>query len=136
MEASFAADRPQTFDGMVAQLEDLAGRALDHGCLEHARLAYQLMGFLRWEGGNWTDARRQMLQAELVSRSADERGRVLGMSEAARCLALLERDLPEAEAMLLEAEATGRSIGIEPVSLLSARGIQTGSGSGGERGGG
>jgi DNA-binding SARP family transcriptional activator/pimeloyl-ACP methyl ester carboxylesterase/tetratricopeptide (TPR) repeat protein len=123
MEASFAADRPQTFDGMVAQLEDLAGRALDHGCLEHARLAYQLMGFLRWEGGNWTDARRQMLQAELVSRSADERGRVLGMSEAARCLALLERDLPEAEAMLLEAEAIGRRIGIEPVSLFSARGI-------------
>lgn len=123
MEASFAADRPQTFDGTVALLEDLAGRALDHGCLEHARLAYQLMGFLRWEGGDWTDARRQMLQAELVSRSADERGRVLGMSEAARCLALLERDLPEAEAMLLEAEAIGRRISLEPASLFSARGI-------------
>jgi len=123
MEASVAADRPQTFDGMVAQLDDLAGRALDHGCLEHARLAYQLMGFLRWEGGDWTDARRQMLQAELISRSADERGRVLGMSEAARCLALLERDLPEAEAMLLEAEAIGRRIGVEPASLFCGRGM-------------
>src|SRR3546814_19283857 len=81
------------------------------------------MGFLRWEGGNWTDARRQMLQAELVSRSADERGRVLGMSEAARCLALLERDLPEAEAMLLEAEALRRRIGIDPVHLFCSRGI-------------
>src|SRR5690606_2244000 len=96
MEVSFFADRPKAFDAVAAQLEELAGRALDHGRLEHARLGYQLMGFLRWEGGNWTDARRQMLQAELVSRSTDERGRVLGMAEAARCLALLERDLPEA----------------------------------------
>jgi predicted ATPase/DNA-binding SARP family transcriptional activator/pimeloyl-ACP methyl ester carboxylesterase len=123
MEVSLAADRPKVFDDTAALLDDLASRALDHGCLEHARLGYQLMGFLRWEGGNWTDARRQMLQAELVSRSTDARGRVLGMSEAARCLALLERDLPEAEAMLLEAEAIAARAGIEPVAISDGRGI-------------
>jgi tetratricopeptide (TPR) repeat protein len=120
---SLAADRPKIFDDTAALLDDLASRALDHGCLEHARLGYQLMGFLRWEGGNWTDARRQMLQAELVSRSADARGRVLGMSEAARCLAMLERDLPEAEAMLLEAEAIASRAGIEPAAIPDGRGM-------------
>ena len=123
MEVSLAADRPKVFDDTAAQLDDLASRALDQGCLEHARLGYQLMGLLRWEGGNWTDARRQMLQAELVSRSTDARGRVSGMSEAARCLALLERDLPEAEAMLLEAEAIASRAGIEPSAIPDGRGM-------------
>src|SRR5690606_6673781 len=84
MQVSLAADRPAAFDEAAALLETLAGRALDHGCLEHARLGYQLVSLLRWEGGNWSDAHRQALRAELVSRSADEREQVVGMAEAAR----------------------------------------------------
>lgn len=123
MQVSLAADRPKTFDDTAALLETLAGRALDHGCLAHARLGYQLISFLRWEGGNWSDAERQALRAELVSRSADERDQVLGMAEAARCLAMLERDLPQAEALLLEAEAIATRIGMEPVAILDGRGM-------------
>lgn len=123
MQVSLAADRPKIFDDTAALLETLAGRALDHGCLAHARLGYQLISFLRWEGGNWSDAERQALRAELVSRSADERDQVLGMAEAARCLAMLERDLPLAEALLLEAEAIATRIGMEPVAILDGRGM-------------
>jgi hypothetical protein len=35
-----------------------------------------MLGYLRWEGGSWSDAQRDMLRAEFVSRSTDEKQRV------------------------------------------------------------
>jgi hypothetical protein len=56
-----------------------------------------------------------MMRAELVSRGGDEQAQVVAMAEAARCLVLLERELPRAEAMALEASArSGRAGGMRP----------------------
>src|SRR5690606_1099426 len=53
----------------------------------------------------------------------DERARVLGLCDAARCLVSLERDLPAAEAFVLEAEALCARVNhAEPVVLPLTRG--------------
>jgi DNA-binding SARP family transcriptional activator len=94
----------------AAELVALAEQALDHGALGHARLGYQLASDLRWAHGHWRHARDATLQAERVARHAGDEDQIVGMAESAKCLAMLERDLPEAEALLLEARAlAGRS---------------------------
>jgi DNA-binding SARP family transcriptional activator len=123
MQIEFLARRPTDRAQATARIETLAERALDHGCLEHARLGFHMLSYLRWEGGEWADARRDTLRAELVSRSADDRERVVAMAEAARCLAMLERDLGQAEALALEAKALAQRLGIEPDAIPDATGM-------------
>jgi hypothetical protein len=83
----------------------LAEQALDHGALAHARLGYHMASYVRWEHGHWADAREESLQAERVVRGGSEAEHIIGMAEAARCLAMIERDLTQADAMLMEAQA-------------------------------
>jgi DNA-binding SARP family transcriptional activator len=123
IEIRFAARRPPQPDEAAHAIEQLAERALEHGCLEHARLGFHLLSYLRWEGGEWSDAQRHMMRAEQVSRSADERERVVAIAEAARCLTMLERDLGHAEALLLEAGALSRRLGMEPTAIPDAVGM-------------
>ncbi|MFO7179890.1 MAG: AAA family ATPase [Pseudomonadota bacterium] len=122
-EIDLAACRPDDLQSTAAALEALAEEALDLGCPEHARLGYHLASYLRWEQGDFTHAQRAMLQAERVSRGANEAERTLALAEAARCLTLLGRDLPHAEALLLEANARAARAGIESVAIPDAVGM-------------
>lgn len=122
-QISFAARRPPRLDEAAKGVEDLAERALDYGCLEHARLGFHVLSYLRWERGDWSDAQRHTLRAELVSRSADEKEHVVAMAEAARCLAVLERDLGQADALLREAGALSERVGVEPSAISDAMGM-------------
>ena len=117
------ARRPTDLKQAIARIEAVAERALDLGSLEHARLGYHMLSHLRWEGGFWADAQRDALRAEFVSRSTDEKQQVHGMAEAARCLALLERDLGQAEALALEARAVAQRLGVEPNAISDALGL-------------
>jgi DNA-binding SARP family transcriptional activator len=83
----------------------LAGQALDHGSLAHARRGYYMASYVHWMHGQFGGAREEILQSERVTRGADEEEHIVGMAEAARCLAMLERDLAHADAMLMEAQA-------------------------------
>lgn len=83
----------------------LAEQALDHGAPAHARQAYQMAAWLRWEHGNWAGAREQSLQSERVARGGSDEEHIVGMAETAKCLVMLERDLAQADAMLMEAQA-------------------------------
>jgi tetratricopeptide (TPR) repeat protein len=87
------------------EYSSLAEQALDHGELSHARLGYHMASYVRWANGNWSGAQEETLQAERVTRGASEEEHVIGMAETAKCLAMLERDLSQAEAMLMEAKA-------------------------------
>ena len=95
----------------AARIEALAEAALDAGCPEHARLGFSTVSYLRWESGAVDDAHRTSLRAEFATRGADDESRLLGVAEAARCLVILEKDLPEAEALLLEARAVSERSG-------------------------
>jgi len=122
-EVRYGAHQPYDRDAAAKAVEELAREALTLGCLEHARLGFHLVAFLRWEGGDWSDARRHILEAEEISRASEGGDRVVALAEAAWCLTLLERDLPHAAALALEAEAMAAPLAAEPPALPDAVGM-------------
>jgi predicted ATPase len=109
------------WEASIIEYIDLAEQALDTGALPYARLGYQMASYVRWQHGQWSDAQRDSLQAERVARTANEEAHIFGMAEAAKCLAMLERDLSQADAMAMEASALAIRQNIQcpavPVSL-------------------
>lgn len=83
----------------------LAEEALDHGALGHARRAYKLASYVRWQHDHFSGALEQTLQSERAVRGATEHEQIIGMADTAKCLVMIERDLSQADAMLMEAEA-------------------------------
>jgi predicted ATPase len=123
LQVEHQARRPADVAAAAAELEALAERALDQGSAEHARLGFHLLAYLRWEEGDLPDAQRHMMRAEVVSRAADEKAQVVAMAEAARCFVLLERELPRAEALALEARARSARAGVRPSAIADAQGM-------------
>lgn len=123
MQISYAARRPADPDEAAGKLEALAQRALEHGRHEHARRAFNVLSYVRWEVGDWTEAQRGMLQAERISRGASDEDRVAALAEAARCLLLLDRDLHQAEALSLEAVALSQRLGLEDAAVNDSAGM-------------
>jgi tetratricopeptide (TPR) repeat protein len=95
----------EDWESAATEFATLAEQALDHGALSHARLGYYMASYVRWMHGHWAGAREEILQSERVSRSGSDEEHIIGMAEAARCLAMLERDLTQADAMLMEAQS-------------------------------
>ncbi len=106
-----------------ARLEQLAETALDHGRAECAWRCYKMLADIRWAKGAWSDARRDTLHSELVSRVAGDGERVVALAEAARCLAMLERDLDTAGALVIEAEQLARRNGATSTAIADAAGL-------------
>jgi tetratricopeptide (TPR) repeat protein len=104
-QISLGAQQPQDREAEAERIEALAEEALDAGCAEHARLGFTLVSYLRWHDGAVGDAHRLSLRAEFASRGSDDQSRAIGIAEAGRCLVILERDIAQAEALLLEARA-------------------------------
>ena len=123
LEVELACGQPSDPDAQKLRLRELGDQALAEGATAHARRAYYLLSVLAWERGAWSEARREMLQTELLSRGGDHAEQVASMADAARCLILLERDLAQAGAMLVEAEARAKRLGVELGSLCDARGM-------------
>jgi tetratricopeptide (TPR) repeat protein len=126
LEIELACAQPSDPEAQQERLRALGDHALAEGAAGHARRAYYLLSVLNWERGAYRAARRDMLEAELLARGGDDAQQVLSMADAARCLLLLERDLPQAGAMLAEAEARAKRLGIESAVLCDARGILLG----------
>jgi len=122
-EVRYGARRPREPDAVSAEIEGWARLALSLGSTRHARIGFHLAAYLRWEGGNWSDAQRHMLRAEEVSRATEGRERATALGEAARCLALLERDLGHAEALALEAEGISAALDAVPSAVPDAIGM-------------
>jgi predicted ATPase len=108
LEIQLTASPPQEWEAAADLYKELAEKALDHGAMSHARRGYQMASYVKWAHGEWADAQQESMQAERISRRGDQQEHITGMAEAAKCLALLERELPSADAMLMEAEALAR----------------------------
>lgn len=93
------------WESAARQYAELAERALDYGHLPHARLGYQMAANVRWAHGQWGGAREESLQAERIARGSTEEEHIIGLAETGKCLAMLERDLSHADAMLMQANA-------------------------------
>jgi predicted ATPase len=107
----------------AATYVQLAEQALDHGALAHARLGYHMASYVRWTHGHWSQAREETLQSERVTRGGSDREHILGMAETAKCLAMLERDLSQADALLMEAQALAAREGMSHHALCMAMGL-------------
>jgi DNA-binding SARP family transcriptional activator len=124
MQIGWITHRPKRPDEAAEVIKGLAERALDLGCIEHARLGFHILAYSRWEVGEWSEAWREVMRAAQISRAApDDKERLLAAAEAARCLVLLERDLPQAEALILEASALSSRAGTESSALCDADGM-------------
>lgn len=100
----------EDWQNQVDEFVRLAELAMDHGSAAHARLGYQMASYLRWAHGEFHGAKRFSLQAERVSRGTSDAAQILGMAEAAKCLAMLERDLSRADAMVMEARSLAQRV--------------------------
>lgn len=118
-----AAQPADDWEADVTTYIELAEKALDHASIKHARLGYFLASHLRWSHGHWRSAREQSLQAERVTRGGTDKEHVIGMAEAARCLAMLEQDLERADAMLMEAAALAERNSMRVEAIASASGM-------------
>jgi tetratricopeptide (TPR) repeat protein len=122
-DVSLAAAPLSDWEAAATGYVALAEQALDLGAMSHARLGYYMASYVRWMHGSWSAAREEILQAERVSRGGSDEDQVIGMAEAARCLALLDRDLAQADAMLMEARALASRKRLVHHSIPSALGL-------------
>jgi hypothetical protein len=117
--------RPDDVGEWVARLTTLGLDAAGEGQAEQASRAFQAAGRLRWEAGSAKDGIGIARQALRASAGAEAAQRVRGHSMVALCLALMEKDLPDAQAMIHAAEALARAEGRgeEPTELAFARAL-------------
>ncbi|MEJ8826908.1 AAA family ATPase [Variovorax humicola] len=101
----------------------LAERALEHGELAHARLGYHMAATVRWAMGHWSAAREQTLQAVRAVRGGGDKAQIVGMAETAKCLAMIERDVPQADAMLAEASKLAARNGFSHHAIAAGLGM-------------
>lgn len=118
-----AAGPLQDSEAAAAKFTALAERALDHGALDHARLGYHMAATVRWQQGDWTAAREQSMQASRVVRGGQDEAHIVGVAEAAKCLLMIERDLPQADAMLMEAGALAARHGFSHQAIAAGLGM-------------
>ncbi|MGH7085021.1 MAG: hypothetical protein ACRELG_19085, partial [Gemmataceae bacterium] len=114
-EILLAARSEEDMDAAASNFEALAEQALNHGAAAHARLGFHMASWVRWTQGKFAAAREQTLQAARSVRGGQDEAQIVGMAETAKCLVLLERDIPRADTMLGEASAlAGRKGFIHP----------------------
>ncbi|HWN39684.1 MAG TPA: hypothetical protein VNP02_14370, partial [Gammaproteobacteria bacterium] len=122
-EVMLAAAPVADWEAAAREYAALAEQALDHGSLPHARRGYYMASVVHWMHGQVASAREDSLQAERISRGGSDEEHIAGMAEAARCLALLERDLTHADAMLMEARALAARKGTTHIAIPAALGM-------------
>jgi hypothetical protein len=122
-DVKLAAGPLEDWDAQAQEFAALAERALDHGELAHARLGYHMAATVRWAHGQWAYAREESLQSERVVRGAKGEDHIIGMAETAKCLAMIERDLSKADAMLMEAKALAARHGINYYAIHAGQGM-------------
>src|SRR5262249_9563026 len=102
VHASVAIPDARALDGEIAQLTVEAERA---GLRAEAAAVYSLLSFRHHYDGNYAAAHDDTLRAVEAGRTAEPAAAARALASTGRCLALLERDLPPAESVLVEARA-------------------------------
>ncbi len=122
LHIQFSARTPNR-EQAAAHVRSLAEQALDLGLTHAARLGFQMLSYLRWESSSMTAAHENIMQAERVSRAAAPEERTVALAQAAKCLVLLERNLAQAEAFVLEAVALSDRAGETTSAVEFANGM-------------
>ncbi|MET0384813.1 MAG: AAA family ATPase [Polyangiales bacterium] len=121
LDLSIRARRPPASE-VMPQLAELSARARDLGAHDHARIGYYLQAYLMFEQGELADAHQFTREVQRLGEISSAHERIAALGDAARCLTSLERDLPSAEAYLLEAETISVPDAELPIVFPLARG--------------
>jgi len=122
LEVLYSARTPDR-EAAAQRVRILAERALDQGFTHAARRGFQMVSFLGWESSSLADAHENILQAERVSRLGEAGDRAVALAHAARCFMLLERNLQQAAAFALEADAVSQREGKGRMAVCFALGM-------------
>jgi tetratricopeptide (TPR) repeat protein len=122
-EIMMASGPVEDWEAAAEHYVSLAEQALDNGSTAHARIGYYMASFQRWSHGQWSGAWEETLQLERVTRGGDSAEHIFGMAETSKCLAMLERDLSQADAMQMEARALAAREHLSHPAIDAAAGI-------------
>ncbi len=116
--------------GLRAALQRALERAIVEaqasGC--HAEVAHGLgtLTQIHFEAGDWASAHTGSIDVERQARAGEPLLAVRSLAHAAQCFALLEREIPHAEALAAEAAALAGQGGAEVTELPCALGLVRG----------
>ena len=87
--------------------------ARDAGLAAEVATGFSLLSFRHHQDGNYAAAHDDTLRAAEAGRTDDPATAARTLGNTGRCLALIERDIPRAESMLIEAQALAVKAGVE-----------------------
>ena len=97
--------------------------AQDSGLHAAAAEGLHTLSIMQHDGGDFLGARDSSIRAADASRAADPQRTAKQLANSARCLAMLENDMPQAKSMIAEAIALAGSGEADLVHLEWARGL-------------
>ncbi|MEO8033682.1 MAG: hypothetical protein ABI837_04570, partial [Acidobacteriota bacterium] len=92
---------------LTADLADMVERARIAGIAKTAALGAHLIAVLNEEASDYRQAADFTIRSAELSRGADRTTAAYSIANTARCLLFLQREVPKAEALLAEAQASG-----------------------------
>jgi DNA-binding SARP family transcriptional activator/tetratricopeptide (TPR) repeat protein len=111
----------------TAVLEPAMRRALLEaqaaGCAAEVTRGLMALSLMHFDAGDFAGAARDSLRAEQHARATTPTQTLHALAHSAQCLALLERELPRAEAMAVEAAGLADELGDDLPELWLARGL-------------
>jgi DNA-binding SARP family transcriptional activator/tetratricopeptide (TPR) repeat protein len=94
------------------ELARVIREAREAGLAAEVATGFDLLSFLHHSVGDFSAALQDTLEGAEAARSADPATAARAFGNTGRCLAQIERDIPRAEALLLEAQTLANSAGV------------------------
>ncbi|HIK43863.1 MAG TPA: AAA family ATPase [Leptolyngbyaceae cyanobacterium M65_K2018_010] len=107
---------------LEAKAQQLMQEAKRLGLTEAEAGALEILLILQFEGNNYRKVHQHSLRAAEVGRLASPLTTARMLAYSGSCLAEIGRDMPRAEALLLEAQSLANRAGIEPCDIASGLG--------------
>jgi DNA-binding SARP family transcriptional activator/tetratricopeptide (TPR) repeat protein len=120
VHASVAVPDARGVGGEVARVTVEAQNA---GLAQEAATGLYLLSFRHHQEGDYAAAHDETLRAAEAARTDDPAAAARALGTTGRCLALIERDMPRAEAMLAEAQVLAAKAGIEVPDIAWGLGL-------------
>jgi len=114
---------PRSRRDFLPRVEALSEEARRHGLARVAGLGSHLLALIHAESEAFDDAASATLQAAEISRGVDPERELLAIAATARCLLLIQRDVPRAVELTNDAQALAARNGLENAELPAALGF-------------
>lgn len=106
-----------------AALTRATTEAIAAGLDEQVRTGLYMRSVIEFDEGNFAAAYRTSLQGAEAARSSDPLTAALQFGALAKCLVLIEKDVPQAAAMIQEAHELAGARGADQLELMYATGV-------------